>query len=320
MLYAPLLNIAKDSPYKHAEFAILADSREKNINPLMQNINIRQIECGDFQVWRKYNNVERPVIVIERKTWTDLASSIIDGRADSQHDRMLRFRADTGALIYYIIEGAVFQQGGREFNRSNLTFKSLIKRLDHIADSGQVIIKHSRDHEDTARRITELVRNYSDNPHPPHPITDAPADIVGGAVPPNCRQQEGNVNKYWRALSGVSVKIAAILSRRYKLADILQMGASDDNIQSVITCIKSGGGRCGPKIAARILCVNSLKFLTSIRGVSRNRAAAIVAAYPTCLADIARNNEAILANINNIDGVRKNTTIGGKIKEAVMSV
>ena len=26
MLYAPLLNIAKDSPYKHVEFAILADT------------------------------------------------------------------------------------------------------------------------------------------------------------------------------------------------------------------------------------------------------------------------------------------------------
>jgi ERCC4-type nuclease len=320
MLYAPLLNIARDIPYRNAEFAILADSREKNINPLLPNINIRQIECGDFQVWRKYNNVERPVIVIERKTWADLASSIVDGRADSQHERMLRFRANTGALIYYIIEGAVFQHSGREFARNNLTFKSLVKRLDHIADSGQVIIKHSRDHEDTARRIIELVRNYSDNSHPPHPITDEPVNIIGGAAPTTFRQQETSINKYWRSLAGVSVKIAGILSRQYTLADIFRMSATEENIQSVMECIKSGGGRCGPKIAARILAGDSLKFLTSIRGVSRQRAAAIIAAYPTCLADIANDTGDILANINNIGGVRKNTTIGGKIREAVMSV
>lgn len=317
MLYSHTLNIARTLPYSAVEFAILADAREKNINPLMPNINIRQIECGDFQVWRKYNNTEQPVIVIERKTWTDLANSIIDGRADSQHDRMLKFSADTGALVYYIIEGAVFQHTGRTFNRSNLTFTSLMKRLDHLADSRQVIIKHSRDHEDTARRIAELVRNYSDNPHPPHPITD---DILGGCstVPPNCRQQNSSINKYWGALSGVSIKIATILSKKYTIADIIGMGATKENVVAVVSCIKDGGGRCGPKIAERILSTNALRFLTAIRGVSKQRAMAILAAYPNCLVDIARRNDSVVDSINNIDGLRRNTTIGGKIRDAVL--
>lgn len=180
MLYSAALNICKKKPYSLAEYAILADCREKNIIPHLGQVNVRQIECGDFQVWRRFAGTEQPVIVIERKTWKDLASSIIDGRADSQHERMVQFRHDTGALIYYIIEGQLFQPSARTFGRSNLTFGSLVKRLDHLADACTVIIKHSRDHEDTARRILELVRHYSDNPRPPHIINADAATICGG--------------------------------------------------------------------------------------------------------------------------------------------
>jgi ERCC4-type nuclease len=314
MIYAHTLNIAKNKPYSAAEFAILADSRETHIIPLLGDINVRQIECGDFQIWRRLNDSERPVIIIERKTWSDLASSIVDGRADSQHERMLKFGQDTGALIYYIIEGVLFQQPGRVFSRNNLTFASLVKRLDHLADSRQIIVKHSRDHEDTARRINELVRNYSDNPHPPHPVEN-----IGTFVPPDCRQSSAKSLKYWCAMSGVSVKLAAILSKHYCIADILKMPTTPDNITAITNCIKTGGGRCGVKIATRILSANAVRFLSSIRGVSKVRATAIANEYPTCLADLAANCNDMVAKINSIGGVRKNTTISAKIQAAIFS-
>ena len=341
MLYSTALNVCKKKPYSLAEYAILADCREKNIIPHLGQVNVRQIECGDFQVWRRHAGAEQPVIVIERKTWKDLASSIIDGRADSQHERMVQFRHDTGALIYYIIEGQLFQPPARTFGRSNLTFSSLVKRLDHLADACTVIIKHSRDHEDTARRILELVRHYSDNPRPPH-IINTDAAICGGgrssssssigggsssniskntAPPPNCRLvADTPVSKCWTALPGVSATTAKILVQKYTLAEFLCLPRTDETVTALVAHVRSHGSRCGPKIAGRMLAVNVARFLQSIRGVSKTRADLIAAQYPTCLAEIAAGSVQMLDNINNLAGVRRNRTIGAKIQQAMVGV
>ena len=317
------LNAAKALPQRDYAFTILADCRETKVIPHLNvaagaPVNVRQIECGDFQVWcSNQAGLEVPAIVIERKTWKDLASSIIDGRADSQHKRMLEFRDKTGSLVYYIIEGPVFQPSDRRFARTNLTFSSLVKRLDHWAETGTVVVKHSKDHEDTARRIVELVRNLSDS------RTSAlfgDLERASVAAPANCRVSETPVvSPHWRSLKGVSESTAVLLSKKFKLNEFLQMNSPAD-VDALVGYLRSCGVRSGRKSAEKLLRPDPALFLKSIKGVSAQRARAIADAYPNCLGDISRGDGEILEKICELPGAKKNRTLATKIRDAIFEL
>lgn len=321
-----ILNNAKQLPQRDFVYTILADCRETKVIPFLNvaagsPINVRQIECGDFQVWcRNSTGLEIPVIVIERKTWKDLAASIVDGRADSQHKRMLEFREKTGSLVYYLIEGQVFQPGNRKFGRTNLTFSSLVKRLDHWTESGTVVVKHSKDHGDTARRIVELVQNLSDSWTSGLFPAGASAAFAGASVPPpvKCRvsTEPPAASPQWRSLWGVSESTALLLSKKFKLNEFLLMNSPGD-VDVLVGYLRSCGVRSGRKSAEKMLRPDPVRFLRAIKGVSLLRARAIADAFPNCLEEISRGNPQILTSICEIPGTKKNKTLAKKIRDAV---
>lgn len=78
---------------------VIFDSREKDLIDISkvnnENIEVKQLNLGDIII----DN-----IIIERKTWSDLASSILDGRYKEQSER-LKEAKENGFIIYYFIEG-----------------------------------------------------------------------------------------------------------------------------------------------------------------------------------------------------------------------
>jgi ERCC4-type nuclease len=283
--------------------AILADCRETKVIPFFPPgiLNIKQIVCGDFQIWKKDLDTsksevsnEQPIAVIERKTWQDLASSIIDGRADSQHHRMLEFSKKTGAKVYYMIEGPVFQQPSKRFTRSHLTFSSLIKRLDHWTFNYNIIVTHTRNPEDTARRIMELVANISGKKNTPITLTGSPL---------------------WKAISSLS--ISATLQKIFSLPEILSMQPSSENINNLVSKLRENGARCGKKTASKILNPDTVRLLNTIRGISKQRAILIGTQFPNCLQEIASGSPETLLAICEIEGIKRDKTIGKKIHSAI---
>jgi ERCC4-type nuclease len=276
--------------------AIIADCRETKVIPFFPPgiLNVKQIVCGDFQIWKMNNQLplEQPIAVIERKTWQDLASSIVDGRADSQHHRMLEFSKTTGAKIYYIIEGPVFQQPSKRFTRSHLTFSSLIKRLDHWTFNYNMCVIHTRNPEDTARRILEFVANISGERHAPITLTGSPL---------------------WKAISSLS--ISAILQKIFTLPEILSMKPTSENIKRLVATLRENGARCGVKTASKILNPDTIRLLTTIRGISKQRAILIATQYPNCLQEIASGNSPDA--IFEVEGIKRDKTIGKKIHSAI---
>ena len=334
LVYNSSLNRSKN--HFPLEYAILVDCREKNIIPHIEPpFNVKQIQCGDFQVWCKFpdstggqSGREIPVIVIERKTWKDLAASIVDGRADSQHERMQRFRVETGALVYYMIEGPVFQNPEKPIgHRAKLTFSSLVKRLDHWTQQGGIAVVHTKDPADTGRRIMELVRNFSDKYSNHFQPTAVLVPDIG------CRELEQvpmgtrviatvptGVSRQWTSI--MSPRIANALSSKYRLDEVLSMDATNMYEEELLCFLRlSGCLRCGRKTVQNILRPDTEKFLASIVGISKARAKGIAAKFPECLREIARGNSRVLEEINGgLEGFCPNKTIGEKIKKAICSV
>jgi crossover junction endonuclease MUS81 len=82
---------------------LLVDNRERAVIDHLDNIDFETcpLSVGDFQFWED----DVLLMVIERKTYTDLAASIKDGRYAEQKFRLEELRSDTGCSIVYFIEG-----------------------------------------------------------------------------------------------------------------------------------------------------------------------------------------------------------------------
>ena len=82
---------------------LLVDNRERAVIEHLNNIDFEtcSLSVGDFQFWED----ECLLMVIERKTYADLAASIKDGRYSEQKFRLEELRCNTGCSVVYFIEG-----------------------------------------------------------------------------------------------------------------------------------------------------------------------------------------------------------------------
>lgn len=86
---------------------LIVDNREKVIIPLLSSIphESANLEIGDFQIIQG----DQIQLLIERKTISDLAASIVDGRYREQKKRIL---AQNIPKVIYLIEGSLSSYKG----------------------------------------------------------------------------------------------------------------------------------------------------------------------------------------------------------------
>jgi len=143
---------------------IICDDREKHVFPFMEdlshkfNINykITRLEVGDYAICYK----DVILLIIERKTWCDLAASMRDGRKGNIA-KLISLREEVNCHIAYLIEGDPFPRPDKTFSRNPA--KYLRAHLDHIAFRDNVHMLYSKNQEATAYRLFELSKNYSTN-------------------------------------------------------------------------------------------------------------------------------------------------------------
>lgn len=139
---------------------LLIDDRERNVVPFFEdhahkyNINyrIQRLQVGDYAITQN----GRILLIIERKTWEDLAASLRDGRKDNVQ-KMLNVRHECGCSLAYIIEGDPTPKFDAEFSR--MPVNALRAHLDHLMMRDGVFIMYSKNEEYTAQRLLELSRN-----------------------------------------------------------------------------------------------------------------------------------------------------------------
>jgi ERCC4-type nuclease len=102
-----------------------------------------------------------PKILIERKTWDDLAGSIKTGHLDEQLGRMQRVREETGCTLVVLVEGR------RRESHCHIESKNLQAKLDHIMFAGQANIVYTDSTEETVKRIYEMIDNLQVPNEPP---------------------------------------------------------------------------------------------------------------------------------------------------------
>ena len=140
---------------------IIVDDRERAIIPYLEDVShtthlnykIQRNEVGDYAITYK----GCILMVIERKTWTDLAASFRDGRKENIL-KLLELRERTGCQIAYLIEGDATPIKTKLYSR--IPIKNLRAHLDHLAIRDGIHMIYSKNEQYTAERLFELASNY----------------------------------------------------------------------------------------------------------------------------------------------------------------
>ena len=143
---------------------IRVDNREKDLFMNMQKIigdnilEIKQLDLGDIII---YDNEENEKLIIERKTWNDLAASIKDGRYAEQSYRLDNCELHNHNIIY-LLEGKLNHFGANKFN-SSITKKTLISTIASLSYYKGFSILQSEDIESTSELIIQICNKINKN-------------------------------------------------------------------------------------------------------------------------------------------------------------
>lgn len=146
----------------------IENNNNKNVQRAIKNgggeisFQIKRCTVGDYMIVlpSKYiPNHHITAIVIERKTWADLSASIKDFRCSTQHLAMKQFRKDTGAQIYYIIEGDAFpNDNDTPSTKSKTTYSQLGAKIRQNSLRG-VHYFQTKNQMGTAKMLVDLARD-----------------------------------------------------------------------------------------------------------------------------------------------------------------
>jgi len=118
------------------------------------------------------------IILIERKTWEDLAASIKDKRIFENHKKMLAARS-LGYRIMYLIEGREPNPENAAIKISGIPMANMMAKLDHFAMRDGVWVEYTRSAMHTAQRLLELGKHLSTLS--PVSVHDDEAPIIAAA-------------------------------------------------------------------------------------------------------------------------------------------
>lgn len=137
------------------------DQRERHVIPYFDSIDpkkappyhleLKTLSAGDYAV--VYKNYI--IMLIERKSWSDLAASFLDRSRKFNYEKMISERNKFGCRIFYLIEG---KRPNNIINR--VTIETLEAHLDHLLFDHEIVSIYSQSVEHTPERILSIIKHY----------------------------------------------------------------------------------------------------------------------------------------------------------------
>lgn len=206
-----------------------------------ENVVVRRerLDVGDILI--QVEGLDETVC-IERKTWSDMASSIIDGRLQEQKSRMV----EPNVIYMYVIESTHLPKWNATHGyMKNTSIWGAILKLQ-LRDGHRVL--HSSSSEDTATIALYIAKQLEAGGFAPK---DAPRTISGTTVQ---KRKRDNMNDPHSALCAMLTVIPGMSpSRAFVVANAFpSVQRLIDAKQSDIAIIKEKSRAIGPKLAASI--------------------------------------------------------------------
>lgn len=246
------------------------------------NICKQRMITGDFAIW--VNNKLR--ILIERKTWDDLAASISDNRINEQLTKMKQVKTETNCTIIVIIEGPVPK---KPCNR--IPIKALFSKIDHIILLDQAHIEYTDSTKCTAERLykicSHMPKQYLDDISN---IPDSDIQQNNPVLQPIERSLYEQTIKVFISIQHISYMSATAIMdyQKWSIFDLYNQSDSAEGLAILAATpykTQTINNTIGNKRAKKIQRVLGTKkcwidILSNIQGISRTKAECILTSYP----------------------------------------
>jgi ERCC4-type nuclease len=211
------------------EIHLICDSRESKITDFLKLHEdpdaptfwrTEMITTGDYVIEARTEDGTHYPMVIERKSLADYAASINDGRIKN-FDKLINFRAETGATIAILMEGMPPTDVNREY--CGIPYYCIESSIFHAMSRNQISIFWTRDPEDTARTLIRLCRSMATLLEKAEELDRFPANTEGQNLLKLSRIQPDDqaICDLWASLAGVTRVNCRRLAENHTISDLL---------------------------------------------------------------------------------------------------
>lgn len=266
------------------QIQIIVDDREQAVIPHFNEyktppnitFSVSRVNVGDYSVVYKGHIL----MIIERKTWKDLANSMRDGRKENVN-KLIKLREDTGCKIFYLIEGNPLPRNTVKF--CCISYKALRSHLDHLIFRDNIHVIHSKDQKDTVERIFELVQNYlTIKPSPLLSFDEKDGGDIEKLKEKNVISADSIIYKIWTCMPHITEKTASLfINKGFHIAHLILGNITKEEIYALKYDNGYVIGKRADKIwnGSRIKDTNNkyfIKMLTQINGITKKTAEIIL--------------------------------------------
>ena len=301
------------------KFTIYLDDREKYVIPYFESAvtsqncrfrwEVRRLIHGDYCI--TYNN--NLLIIIERKTWADLAASIKDKRI--LHVENLKvLRKQSQCRLVLLMEG---RKPRRDI--AHVSVKALQSKLDHLLIRDEVLIIYTDNEETTSERIIQLIKNCTTlELELPESKTVVQEILGGGEISPEITilKEEKQALEIWCSFPRVDLMTSKALKDAGHT--VLEL-ASGKITATELSEMKYPSGRAIGKdnakniIAGARLRKTHLKILGSIKGISPESAELILDAMDGDLCNFDDLTRRSVSNIKRANGKKLGMALANRL-------
>ncbi len=217
---------------------LILDNRETALHELVKvGHEFKQLHIGDIIIGE---SVEKPTLILERKTYADLQASIIDGRYREQRGRLLA----SGARVGYVLEGSPAML------RPPMTAASIEKIVARLMLVHGVAVFRSANTAGTAELATTLHSMWQEDPKTfdAESASQRTADGIHVIKKNNTESPEVFGISMLCLVPGISVKAAEAW-----LAAFGTVGAVVKAEEKALADVKNGTRRIGSAVASRAI-------------------------------------------------------------------
>ena len=217
------------------------DSRESNLKLELESLNFtfetKQLDVGDIIISKSGDH-----FFFERKTWSDLYSSIVSTRFREQRERLKMSIKENNARVFYIVEGTNTLEPTKS--------KTAKGALENLCLFHNIPVLYTIDTRDTAKKIVDWYNKINKNKK----------DNCNSPVALKTVKKSGNIsnNMFFHQLnfiSGVSPKIAIEIIKYYPTVSSLIKTYNTltiENSQLLLGDITIGKRKLGKILSRRI--------------------------------------------------------------------
>lgn len=197
--------------YRERELIGVAEADENGVATKMK-FEVCNLPVGDV-CYGGTSTQSAPLLLVERKTWSDLVASIKDGRFRQQKERSLEATGDAGKILF-IIEGSK-----KSIKRSDI--KIVDGAILNLLFKHQMKVLFTADPTETWSAIKTIKGKLSD-PATPSPAVVVPV-AVGGLKSRGDKINENVLAAQLSVIPGISFKMGLKVAEVYRTMNDLML-------------------------------------------------------------------------------------------------